>query len=61
MAWVQSWAARRTLHDLQRSVSLGRPLSLPNFLRLYRRRCEGSPQSQDLLSLKQLYFDLQPF
>ncbi len=59
---ARRWVALRTLHDLRRSVAMGRPMSLPNFLRLYRRRsacCNVS--TPDMQYLARLYRQWQPF
>jgi hypothetical protein len=47
-------AARVAVDALRRSVQHGRPLSLPNFVRLYRRGCEHELRRTPLW-LKSLY------
>lgn len=61
---VQRLAMRRTLHDLRQSIAAGRPISLPNLLRLLRRRmAEASPPQiqQQSDRLRHLYMKKQPF
>jgi hypothetical protein len=68
---VLRYAAHRTLRDLRLSIAAGRPLSLPNVLRLFQRRLSSllapvdlelaGPTRQTLRSLQQLYLEHQPF
>jgi hypothetical protein len=54
----------RTLRDLHRSVAAGRPISLPNVLRLCKRRLavSGVTQIEKVVKkLKTFYLRRQPF
>lgn len=55
-----SLALLRTVHDLRRSVAAGRPMSLPNCLRLCRRRLAAG-DSAVLERLEAIYRKHQPF
>jgi len=56
-----------TLHDLKCSVQRRQPISLPNLLRMFRRRCADAaalgamPISRGLWLLQRLYLREQPF
>lgn len=57
-------AMRRTLRDLRRSVAARRPITLPNLLRLLRRRMTAATPSQinrQAAHLRRLYLKHQPF
>lgn len=68
-AWRLAYA--KTIHDLRRSVAKNRPISLPNLLRLYRRRAAAfsllaDPQAigrlqQALDQMARYYRERQPF
>jgi hypothetical protein len=61
----------KTIRDLRRSVALHRPISLPNLLRLYRRRLASAGlhhlpsaaqrQQRECSRLRELYHRQQPF
>ncbi|MGA2501685.1 MAG: hypothetical protein ABSH20_28430 [Tepidisphaeraceae bacterium] len=63
---ARRWALLWTLRTLRRSVVNGRPISLPNLLRFYRRRGSevmpmligGPPDSE---WLREFYLTEQPF
>ena len=59
---ARRWALHRTLRDLRLSAARGRRISLPNLLRLYRRRTASLaiPES-DLLQVRAIYLRDQPF
>lgn len=55
-------ALLRTLRDLRRSVIAGRPMTLPNCLRLCRRRLAGKENDSNVLRLlASIYRRHQPF
>jgi hypothetical protein len=63
-AW--RWACVRTLRDLRISIERNRPISLPNLLRLYRRRVpdagwEDGRIEAGLDHLRGVYLRGQPF
>jgi hypothetical protein len=49
------------LRRLRISIAHGRPMTLPNLLRLYRRRAVANPLENDIWQLQQLYVQHQPF
>lgn len=59
---AERWALCRTVRDLRLSVARGRPISLPNLLRLYSRRIEAMAvcgEGQEWLGV--IYLRRQPF
>ncbi len=58
-------AMLQTVRDLRRSVARGRPMTLPNLLRLLQRRLNqlapGQPMDPWIEHLRQLYRTHQPF
>jgi hypothetical protein len=68
---LRRWALLRTVHDLRISVARRRPITLPNLLRLYRRRITAltlpapaslaAPTPSGLDRLRRLYRRHQPF
>jgi hypothetical protein len=54
-------ALLQTLRDLRRSVAAGRPMTLPNCLRLCQRRLAGRRDSAVLELLTAIYRQDQPF
>lgn len=56
------WALFRTVRDLRLSVARGRPVSLPNLLRLYCRRTDAlGVHCADLNRIRAIYLLNQPF
>jgi hypothetical protein len=59
------WAMLYAIRSLRKSVQNGRPISLPNLMRLYQRRCAGggtgNVQTSGFRRLKNLYRLQQPF
>ena len=59
---ARQWALFRTLRDLRLSVARGRPITLPNLLRLYSRRTGAlAVASVDRYVLRDTYLLHQPF
>jgi hypothetical protein len=59
------WAMLCAIRSLRQSVQNGRPISLPNLMRLYQRRCfggaTGNAQASGFRRLKNWYRLQQPF
>jgi hypothetical protein len=45
---ARRWALLSTMRDLRHSVLRRRPITLPNLLRIYRRRCHRASGEADL-------------
>lgn len=57
----QRWCLLKAWRALRLSVVRGRPMTLPNLLRLHQRICNGSAPPKDLRRLRSLYLQSQPF
>ncbi len=59
---ARRWVLLRLIRDLRLSVAHGRTISLPNLLRLYRRRTDALAVADvDLSILRDIYLLHQPF
>jgi len=56
-----AWALLRTVRDLRLSVAAGRPMTLPNCLRLCRRRLTVGGDAVVVELLSSIYRRHQPF